>query len=122
MALNGQDSPWEAEQSWQVAGKVVHLGAAVTTQQLSSIEAHSTEVLILYWYWGPLLGYRSSRNKSVLFRRCPLHLWGSLPSQRCDSDLSSSKTWGLSGIRQIVLADLGEEASVSNQSTTAVGC
>lgn len=107
------DSPWEAEQGWQVAGKVVHFGAAVTAQQLPPVEADSTEILILYGHWGPLLGSRGSRNEPVFFRRCTLHLWGLLPSQRCDNDLSSPQIWGLDGIRQVVLADLGEEVSLS---------
>lgn len=103
-----------------MAGKVVHFGAAVTAQQLSPVEAHSTEVLILYRYWGPLLGSRGSRNESLFFRTCTLHLWWPLPSQRSDSDLSSPQTWGLDGIRQVVLADLGEAVSLSSQSQQVV--
>lgn len=117
LACGWHDSPWEAEQGWQVAGKVVHFGAAVTAQQLSPVEAHSTEILILYWYWGSLLGSRGSRNEPVFFRRCTLHFWWPLPSQRCDSDLSTPQVWGLDGIRQVVLADLGEEVSLSSQGT-----
>ena len=96
-----------------MAGKVVHFGAAVTAQQLPAVEADSTEILILYGYWGPLLGSRGSRNEPVFFRRCTLHLWRLLPSQRRDSDLSSPQIWGLDGIRQVVLADLREEVSLS---------
>lgn len=80
MALYWHDLPWEAEQGWQVAGKVVHFGATVTAQQLPPIETHSTEVLIFYWNWGPLLGSRGSRNESVFFRRYTLYLWWLLPS------------------------------------------
>lgn len=101
-----------------MAGKVEHFGAAIAAQQLSPIEAHSTEVLILYWYWGPLLGSRGSRNESLFFRRCTLPLWWLLPRQRSDSDLSSPQTWGLDGIRHVALADLGEEVSLSSQHST----
>lgn len=102
-----------------MAGKVIHFGAAVTAQQLPAIEAHSTEVLILDGGWGALLGSKSSGNKSLLFRRCAVHLQWPLPSQRCDSDLSSPQPWALGGIRQAVLADLGEEGSLSTVLTNA---
>lgn len=100
-----------------MAGKVIHFGAAVTAQQLPAIEAHGTEVLILDGGWGALLGSKSSGNESLLFRRCAVHLQWPLPSQRCDSDLSSPQPWALGGIRQAVLADLGEEGSLSRRST-----
>lgn len=100
-----------------MAGKVIHFGAAVTAQQLATIEAHSTEVLILDGGWGALLGSKSSGNESLFFRRFTLHLQWPLPSQRCDSDLSSPQPWALGGIRQAVLADLGEERSLSGRST-----
>lgn len=99
-----------------MARKVIHFGTAVTAQQLPTIDAHRTEVLILYGGGSVLLGSRSSGNESV-FLRCALHLLWPLPSQRCDSDLSSPKTWALGGIRQAVLADLGEEESLSSWST-----
>ena len=118
MALDWHNSPGEAEQGRQVAGKVEHFGAAIAAQQLSPIEAHSAEVLILYWYRGPLLGSRGPRNESLFFRRCTLPLWWLLPHQRSDSDLSSPQTWGLDGIRHVVLADLGEEVSLSSQHST----
>lgn len=100
-----------------MAGKVIHFGAAVTAQQLPTIEAHSTEVLILDGGWGALLGSKSSGNESLFFRRFTVHLQWPLPSQRCDSDLSSPQPWALGGIRQAVLADLGEERSLSGRST-----
>lgn len=56
-----------------MAGKVIHFGAAVTAQQLPTIDAHSTEVLILYGSWDALLGSQSSGNESV-FIRCAVHL------------------------------------------------
>lgn len=105
-----------------MAGKVVYFGAAVAAQQLSTIETHSTEVLILYWDWGTLLGSRNSRNESVFIRICTFHLWRLLPSQGSDSDLSSPQTWGLDGIRQAVLANLGEEVSLSSKSTVLTRC
>lgn len=111
------DSPWEAEQGWHMAGKVIHFGAAVTAQQLPTIETHSTEVLVLYGGWGALLGSQSSGNESVFFRRCTIHLQWPLPSRGGDSDLSSPQTRALGGIRQAVLADLGEEVSLSSWST-----
>lgn len=95
-----------------------HFGAAITAQQLPPIEAHGAEVLVLYGYWGPLLGSRGPRNESLFLRRCALRLWGLLPSQRSDSDLSSPQTWGLDGIRQVVLADLGEEGSRQSEHST----
>lgn len=56
-----------------MAGKVIHFGAAVTAQQLPTIDAHGTEVFILYGGWGTLLGSRSSGNESV-FLRSAVHL------------------------------------------------
>lgn len=102
-----------------MAGKVIHFGAAVTAQQLPTIEAHSTEVLILDGGWGALLGSKSSGNESLFFRRFTVHLQWPLPSQRCDSDLSSPQPWALGGIRQAVLADLGgrKESERSEHST-----
>lgn len=98
------DSPGEAEQGRQVAGEMIHFGAAVTAQQLSPVEAHGTEVLIFDWYRGSLLGYRGARKKLWFFRGGLLHLRG--PLQRSDSDLSSPQARGLDGIRAVVLADL----------------
>lgn len=95
-----------------------HFGAAVTAQQLPSVEAHGAEVLVLHGYWGPLLGSRGPRNESLLLRRYTLPLWCLLPSQRSDSDLSSPQTWGLDGIRHVVLADLGEEGSQRSEHST----
>lgn len=95
-----------------------HFGAAVTAQQLPPIEAHGAEVFILHGYWGPLLGSRGPRNESLFLRRCTLPIWWLLPSQRSDSDLSSPKTWGLDGIRQVVLADLREEGSWQSEHST----
>lgn len=92
-----------------MAGEVIYFGAAVTAQQLPPIEAHSTEVFIFDWDWGSLLGSRGSRDESMFFRRCALHLWWPLPSQRSDSDLSAPQAYSLDGIRQAVLADLGAE-------------
>lgn len=100
-----------------MAGEVEHFGAAIAAQQLPAIEAHSTEVLILYWDGGTFLGSRSSWNEFVFFRRCAFHLWWPLPSQRSDSDLSSPQTRGLDGIRQVILADLREEVGLSNHGT-----
>lgn len=57
-----------------MAGKVIHFGAAVTAQQLSTIEADSTEVLILYGGWGVLFVSKTSGDESVFFRRCTVHI------------------------------------------------
>lgn len=95
-----------------------HFGTAVTAQQLPSVEAHGAEVLVLHGDWGPLLGSRGPRNESLLLRRYTLPLWCLLPRQRSDSDLSSPQTWGLDGIRHVVLADLGEEGSQQSEHST----
>lgn len=84
---------------------MVDFGAAVAAQQLSAVEAHGTEVLVLHWGWGPLLGSRGSRQEPVFFRRGTLQLRGPRPGQRLHSDLSSPQIWGL--------ADLGEKMRLS---------
>lgn len=101
-----------------MAGEVEHFGAAVTAQQLPPVETHGAEVLVLYWYWGPLLGSSDPRNESLFLRRGTLPLRWLLPSQRSDSDLSSPQTWGLDGVGQVVLADLGEEGSRQSEHST----
>lgn len=104
--------PWETEQGWQKwQERWYTLGRGHSFSSSPAVEANSTEILILYGYWGPFLA-PGVRGMSLCSSGLLSTLWRLLPSQNVTVTFLP-QIWGLDGIRQVVLADLGEEVSLS---------